>query len=119
MISLIKMIVLDLDGTLLNSERKVSERSKNYLKKLKDMGYIIVIATGRIYESINHVMNGFDCANYVITDTGSSCYDISNDHIIFNNPIDLETAKKFINTIMVVLIIVNILHFYLVLSQNI
>lgn len=38
------MIVLDLDGTLLNGERKVSERSKNYLKKLKNMGYIIVIA---------------------------------------------------------------------------
>lgn len=30
---MIKMIVLDLDGTLLNNERKVSETSKNYLKK--------------------------------------------------------------------------------------
>ena len=37
------------------------------------MGYIIVIATGRIYESINYVINGFDCVNYVITDTGASC----------------------------------------------
>ena len=44
------MIVLDLDGTLLNRERKVSLKSRNYLKKLKEMGYIIVIATGRIYE---------------------------------------------------------------------
>ena len=89
------MIVLDLDGTLLNGERKVSERSKNYLKKLKDMGYIIVIATGRIYESINYVINGFDCVNYVITDTGASCYDTSDGHTIFNNPIALETAEKF------------------------
>lgn len=39
MISLIKMIVLDLDGTLLNSGGKISERSKNYLNKLKDMMY--------------------------------------------------------------------------------
>ena len=89
------MIVLDLDGTLLNGERKVSERSKNYLKKLKSMGYIIVIATGRIYESINYVINGFDCVNYVITDTGASCYDTSDGHTIFNNPIALETAEKF------------------------
>lgn len=89
------MIVLDLDGTLLNSERKISERSKNYLKKLKDMGYIIVIATGRIYESINYVINGFDSVNYVITDTGASCYDASDGHTIFNNPIKLEIAKKF------------------------
>lgn len=95
MISLIKMIVLDLDGTLLNSERKVSEISRNYLKKLKKMGYIIVIATGRIYESINYVINGFDCVNYVITDTGASCYDTCDGHTIFNHPIELETAKKF------------------------
>lgn len=94
-ISLIKMIVLDLDGTLLNSERKVSERSKNYLKKLKEMGYIIVIATGRIYESINYAIDGFDFVNYVITDTGASCYDTCHGHTIFNNPIELETAKKF------------------------
>lgn len=89
------MIVLDLDGTLLNNERKVSNKSKKYLKKLKDMGYIIVIATGRIYESINYVVDGFDFINYVITDTGASCYDVKDGHTVFNNPIDLEIAKKF------------------------
>ena len=52
------MIVLDLDGALLNSEKKVSEMSKKNLKKLKDLGYIIVIASGRIYESvIMHLMD--------------------------------------------------------------
>lgn len=89
------MIVLDLDGTLLNNEKKVTDRSKNYLKKLKDMGYIIVIATGRIYESVNDVTDGFDFVNYVITDTGASCYDTFDGHTIFNNPIELETIKKF------------------------
>lgn len=89
------MIVLDLDGTLLNSNRKVSEKSKTYLKKLKYSGYIIVVATGRIYESINYAIDGFDYVNYVITDTGASCYDPSSDYKIFNNPISIETAKKF------------------------
>ena len=90
---MIKMIVLDLDGTLLNGERKVSEISKNYLRKLKDMGYIIVIATGRIYESINYVLGGFDYVNYVITDTGAYCYDTYG-NTIFNIPIEIEIAKK-------------------------
>lgn len=92
---MIKMIVLDLDGTLLNREGHVSKKSKNYLRKLKDMGYIVVIATGRIYESVNYVINGFDFVNYVITDTGASCYDASDGHTIFNNLIELETANKF------------------------
>lgn len=89
------MIVLDLDGTLLNNKGKVSEKSRKYLKRLKDMGYIIVIATGRIYESINCAIDGFDFVNYVITDTGATCYDVCNDNTIFNNPIELEIAKKF------------------------
>ena len=36
-----KMIVTDLDGTLLNKNKNVSEKSKKYLKELKDNGYII------------------------------------------------------------------------------
>ncbi len=95
--NLVKMIVLDLDGTLLNREGKVSEESSSYLKKLKANGYVIVVATGRIYESVNSAMNGFDCVNYVITDTGASCYDTSNGHPIFNNPIELKVAQKFTN----------------------
>lgn len=42
-------------------------------------------------------MDGLNCINYVITDTGSSCYDASDGHTIFNNPIRLEIAKKFKN----------------------
>ena len=91
------MIVLDLDGTLLNNKGKVSGRSRKYLKRLKNMGYIIVIATGRIYESINYAIDNFECVNYVITDTGASCYDTCDGHTIFNNPIELDTVKKFQN----------------------
>lgn len=94
---MIKMIVMDLDGTLLNNERKVSKKSRDYLKKLKDMGYIIVVASGRIYESINYAIDNFECVNYVITDTGASCYDTCDGHTIFNNPIELDTVKKFQN----------------------
>ena len=83
------MIVLDLDGTLLNSEKKVSEISKKYLKKLKDLGYIIVIASGRIYESVNNALDGFEYVNYIITDTGASCYDVRNGSTIFNTPINI------------------------------
>lgn len=89
------MIVLNLDGTLLNSEKKVSEMSKKNLKKLKDLGYIIVIASGRIYESVNNALDGFEYVNYIITDTGASCYDVRNGSTIFNNSMSIETAKKF------------------------
>ncbi len=41
------LIALDLDGTLLNNESKISKATKEYLKGLDSKGYKIVITTGR------------------------------------------------------------------------
>ena len=90
---MIKMIVTDLDGTLLNNNRKVSDRSKEYLKHLKDNGYIIVIATGRIYALAMDVTDGASFANYIIADSGACIYDISGNKI-FKNVIDKELIKN-------------------------
>lgn len=42
-----KVIAFDMDGTLLNSKKKVSFITKQYLKKLSKQGHIIVLASGR------------------------------------------------------------------------
>lgn len=44
-----KMIVTDLDGTLLNNEKRISEKDVYTLNKLNEQGVKIVIATGRNY----------------------------------------------------------------------
>lgn len=89
-----KMIVVDLDGTLLNKDSKVSDNTKQYLTKLKNEGYVIVIATGRIYKSALNATDGAEFANYLITDTGSCIYNTSSEVALFKNVIDKETAKK-------------------------
>ena len=54
-----KMIVVDLDGTLLNIDKKISDKTKNYLTNLKKKGYLIVIATGRIFDSAMGICQPF------------------------------------------------------------
>ena len=44
-----KMVALDLDGTLLNDEKQISDKNIEILKKLHDSNVEIVIATGRNY----------------------------------------------------------------------
>jgi len=44
---MIKMVVTDLDGTLLNDQGEISTVNKNAIATLKDKGIIFVIATGR------------------------------------------------------------------------
>lgn len=92
-----KMIVTDLDGTLLNENRKVSENSKSYLKELKEKGYIIVIATGRIYTSALEATDKATFANYIISDTGACCYDIAKKKAIFKNFISKEIAEEILS----------------------
>ena len=41
------LIALDMDGTLLNSSHVMSEKTKNYLKELSELGHKIIIASGR------------------------------------------------------------------------
>jgi len=44
--------MLDLDGTLLDSDHKISSTNKEVLRKLEDKGIKIFLATGRSYESM-------------------------------------------------------------------
>lgn len=44
---MIKLLALDLDGTLLNSSGKISETNKQAIKRAEDAGVLVTIATGR------------------------------------------------------------------------
>ena len=89
-----KMIVVDLDGTLLNINKECSNKTKKYLKKLKDLGYIIVIATGRVLRSAVVVTGGAEFANYIVASSGSVIYDMDKSRVVMRNNIDLELVKK-------------------------
>ncbi|MFC1671842.1 Cof-type HAD-IIB family hydrolase [Planctomycetota bacterium] len=49
---MIKLIALDLDGTLLDDERNVPKENKTALRAAADRGVVIVLASGRMTESI-------------------------------------------------------------------
>ena len=89
-----KMIVVDLDGTLLNINKGCSNRTKKYLKKLKDLGYIIVIATGRVLRSAVSVTDGAEFANYVIACSGAVIYDMDNSRIVDAEVLPKDTVKS-------------------------
>lgn len=49
---MIKLIVSDMDGTLVNDEKKIDETIYEILPKLKEMGTKFVVASGRQYPSL-------------------------------------------------------------------
>ena len=69
-----KIIALDLDGTLLNSDGIVTDVTKKHLKKLKEEGHIITIATGRILSRALVGTDGAEFANYIVCDAGAAVF---------------------------------------------
>ncbi|RBP38706.1 Cof-type HAD-IIB family hydrolase [Garciella nitratireducens] len=51
-----KMIVMDLDGTLLRSNSTVSENSKRAIQKCKDQGIKVVLASGRMHYAMKPII---------------------------------------------------------------
>ena len=56
----IKLVAIDLDGTLLNSDRTLSEENRIAIKKAKEQGVHIVLCTGRPLRSMQHLLQEAD-----------------------------------------------------------
>lgn len=90
----VKMIVTDLDGTLLDLDKSYSLNVKNYLAKLKNSGIIIVLATGRILDSAIDVTDGAEFASYIISSNGCIVYDMKNKKELLTRNIPMPDVIK-------------------------
>jgi len=69
----IKMIVTDLDNTLLRSDKTISAYTKSVFARLRERGIKIVFATARPKRTINHFMDDIP-ADAVIVHNGAVIY---------------------------------------------
>ncbi|MGX6592294.1 HAD family hydrolase [Cetobacterium ceti] len=92
----IKAVALDLDGTLLNSKKEVTEKTMKVLKQLKNNGILIIISTGRPYSSIKNLLKELGIEGMVICYNGAKVVNFENDSTIFEIPLEEEYVKRLI-----------------------
>lgn len=90
----IKVIAMDLDGTLLRPDKKIAESTKKYLKRLHIEGYSIIAVTGRILKNSLFVQEGDLLFDYVICAGGTIIYDVRNKKILWEVTLDPTVYKK-------------------------
>ena len=69
----IKLVAIDLDGTLLNSDKKVSRKNIETIRKLREKNILVTIATGRPVGGFSWILDDlslFADDDYSITNTG-------------------------------------------------
>ena len=91
-----KIISMDFDGTLLTSNKKITDKTKQILLKNKNNEYIIVGVTARNLASVSNVCD-INLFNYLILNNGSYIYDVENTKEININSIDRKTIIDITN----------------------
>ena len=59
-----KLLVLDLDGTLTNNKKEITQKTKDFLQKAQEKGVIIVLASGRPTYGIVPLAEEIELAKY-------------------------------------------------------
>jgi len=73
---MIKLIAMDLDGTLFDNDHKsISDRNVNALKAAAKKGIKIVISSGRTYCQITNVLKRIEAVDYVLASNGAAVID--------------------------------------------
>jgi len=95
----IKLIGLDLDGTVFNDNKHITERTLNAFSSAIDKGVTVLPATGRPYQGLPTEFTSIQGINYAITSNGSSIRDLRNGELIYEDLITLPVALKALDII--------------------
>lgn len=90
----IRLIALDLDGTLLDPDKKLSAQNAAALEKASEEGIEIVPATGRFYRGMPQIIRELPCVRYVITINGAAVFDVVRQETVCGSEIPRERAVE-------------------------
>jgi len=100
-----KLVAIDMDGTLLSSDNKISAENKAAILAAMARGVKVVICSGRSYHSLRLFAESIgtrSAGNYVIAFNGGMLLDAGTDEVIFETRMDrglameiVEAAKPF------------------------
>ena len=90
-----KLVVCDMDGTLLTSSHKISEYTANIIKQIENNGVKFIIATGRPYLDAKFYRDSLKLKSYLITSNGARAHDEDNNPIVIEN-IPKEYVKRLL-----------------------
>ncbi|MEA5128892.1 MAG: Cof-type HAD-IIB family hydrolase [Proteiniphilum sp.] len=86
-----KLLVLDVDGTLVNSKKELSVQTLTTLLKIQHAGIRIALASGRSPYGLRHLVDKLEMkkwGGYILPYNGAQIIDTGNDEVLFEKRID-------------------------------
>lgn len=96
----VKLIALDLDGTLFNSQSQISAHNIDTIKKANEAGATVVISTGRPYSGLPFEQLKGSGIRFAITTNGSAIYEIESGKCLFEEAMDEEIILPILDFLL-------------------
>lgn len=93
----IKLVVLDMDGTLLDNTHQVTQKNKATMKKLMKQGVQFILASGRPYESMEPYIKDLGMDLPVIAANGAFVKSPIDDKVYINSGVPLDLSQEIID----------------------
>lgn len=94
---MIKLLALDLDGTLLDSQKQISPRNKEAIKQAEEKGVKVVLTTGRPLAGIRTYLEALalnDPGDYAVTYNGGLVQENDTGRILSRTTLTLEEIQQ-------------------------
>ena len=96
----VKLIALDLDGTLFNSQSQISAHNIDTIKKANEAGATVVISTGRPYSGLPFEQLKGSGIRFAITTNGSAIYEIESGKCLFEEAMDEDIILPILDFLL-------------------
>lgn len=90
----IRMVGLDLDGTLLNEKKELTPYTRKVIEEAIRQGVVVLVATGRPWMGVPEELRTFPGMRYALTSNGARVIDTSTGEVLDEHLLTRELAKK-------------------------
>lgn len=87
------VLISDMDGTLLNSKKEITETDRRAIDKFMSLGGKFTIATGRTIQSFHSYYDMLDLKMPLIMYNGAAIYDKTADKVLYTVVLPMEAKK--------------------------
>lgn len=91
-----KILILDIDGTLVNSKKEITPLTLEYLKEIQKKGHIVALASGRPYPGMKDYamqLGLHDMGGYAISFNGGRIISCKDDSVVYEKTIPNRYLK--------------------------
>lgn len=96
-----RLLALDLDGTLLNSRKEITQATKDAIARIKQNGVKVVLSTGRIVGEAVEFAREIDSDDFMVTAGGAAISSVRRERNLFEWDMPAEIGARVVEQIQI------------------